>query len=252
MLLELQKEIIYGPVRSRRLGASLGVNVLPVKRKVCSFDCLYCQYGRSQCQTAEQVGAGQFPEVEEVLAALERGLLELEEKPVYITFSGNGEATLHPDFGELVEGVLQVRDRVAPGVKTAILSNSATVSDPAIREHLRKLDVRIMKLDAGVGEVFDSFNRPAKGVSLEGVVEGLKALGGVMLQSLFAKGEGGNYSEAHIAEWVKVVTQIEPEFVQVYSLARQSPTETLIPLENSELESIKKRLDNEKIKSYYY
>ncbi|MDQ1353873.1 MAG: hypothetical protein QG657_4180, partial [Acidobacteriota bacterium] len=223
MLLALQSNIIYGPVQSRRLGRSLGVNVLPVRQKICSFDCLYCQYGRLAPMNAAEAVKCEFPSVVEVLAALEQALRNLPQPVNYITFSGNGEATLHPGFRELVAGVRELRDRLSPAAKTAILSNSTTVSDSHTREALGLLDVRIMKLDAGTQEMFVHYNRPAAGITLKDTVAGLALLEAVTIQSLFTKGPDGNFSQAHLAAWIEQVKKISPIIVQVYSLARKSP-----------------------------
>ena len=121
-MLPLQSDIIYGPINSRRLGRSLGINLLPPSHKVCSFDCVYCHYGRTQVKTLYPQ-AGQLPGVEEVLQAIQEGL-QAHPDIDYLTFSGNGEATLHPQFLEIVAGVRRLRDQLRPDVKLTILSNS--------------------------------------------------------------------------------------------------------------------------------
>lgn len=252
MLLELKSDIIYGPVRSRRLGRSLGVNVLPGRQKVCSFDCLYCQYGRFAPKNMAEAGKCEFPGVKEILDALGQALKQLAVPPAYITFSGNGEATLHPHFRELVEGVRQLRDSLASEAKTAILSNSTTVNDPGIREALAMLDVRIMKLDAGTEQMFAHYNRPGKGITLEQTAAGLAALEDVTIQSLFTKGPDGNFTPQHLSAWVKQVKKIAPLFVQVYSLDRSSPTRSLIPLDKDELLHIQTLLERANIPGQIY
>ena len=129
MLLPLKDGFVYGPVRSRRLGASLGINVLPPGQKVCNFDCLYCQYGWTEPEPLGEAAEIAFPAAESILIAVGKALLALPEPPAYLTFSGHGEATLHPELGELVDGVIVMRDRLAPGARTAILSNSTRVCD---------------------------------------------------------------------------------------------------------------------------
>ncbi len=251
MLLDLQAGIIYGPVRSRRLGRSLGINILPAGRKVCSFDCLYCQYGFSQGKTREEAGkqGNVLPTVSEVLGAVERAVINLSPPAAYLTFSGNGEATLHPGFKEIVLGLREIRDRLCAGSKTAILSNSTTVNDPLIREALALLDVRIMKLDAGTEEKFAHYNRPAKGITLEDTVAGLAVLKNVMIQSLFTKGAEGNFTPEHLNAWVEQIKKISPLFVQLYTLDRESPTTSLIPVDKSELLHIQSLLERENIAS---
>jgi wyosine [tRNA(Phe)-imidazoG37] synthetase (radical SAM superfamily) len=252
MLLALQPGIIYGPVRSRRLGRSLGVNVLPAQRKVCSFDCLYCQYGRAAPKNTAEARENEFPGVKEILDALEQALKKLPVPPAYITFSGNGEATLHPGFRELVQGVRQLRDSLASEAKTAILSNSTTVNDPDIREALAMLDLRIMKLDAGTEKMFAHYNRPGKGITLEQTAAGLAALGDVTIQSLFTGGPDGNFNPHLLSAWVKQVRRIAPIFVQVYSLDRNSPTRSLVPLDKDDLLHIQSLLHRVDIPTQIY
>jgi wyosine [tRNA(Phe)-imidazoG37] synthetase (radical SAM superfamily) len=254
MLLDLKYEIIYGPVQSRRLGRSLGVNILPPQQKVCTFDCLYCQYGLSGYKMKSEVEVSQhaFPAVSEVLHALDQALKHLSQPVKYITFSGNGEATLHPNFKEIVEGVRQIRDTFSPTSKTAILSNSTTVNDPIVRETLAKLDVRIMKLDAGTQRMFVHYNRPVGWVTLEDTVSGLVSMKDVTIQSLFTKGPEGNFTPDHLSAWIKQIKKIEPLFVQVYTLDRDSPTKTVTSMERGELLHIRTLLEKENISAQYY
>ena len=244
MLLELQSTIIYGPIQSRRIGSSLGVNLLPPNVKTCSFDCLYCQYGWTDFALMENAN---FPSTEDVKKALEEALDTLPEPPRWITFSGNGEPTLHPDFGSIVDIVIGVRDERAKGTGTAILSNSTTVHRPEIREALSKLDLRIMKLDAGTPEMFASYSRPAPGYTFDQVIEGLAALDEVTIQSLFTKGKSGNFTEENVAAWIGHMKRIEPLLVQVYSLDRGFPSREIEKLTRGELEGIVRRLKEEDI-----
>ena len=173
MLLNLQNGIVYGPVHSRRLGCSLGINVLPANQKVCSFNCLYCQYGWTDYSMLESVV---YPAPEDIFKAIELTLTRLPRSPDYITLSGNGEPTCHPNFVSIVDGILRLRDRFSPTSQVAILSNSSTVPTLIIRESLEKLDVRIMKLDVGALKPFQTYNIPAPDVSLEAIIEGLSLL----------------------------------------------------------------------------
>ena len=236
MLLELKEGCVYGPVNSRRLGRSLGINVLPAGHKVCTFDCQYCQYGwtRPDCLAT----ADGFPTVATVLAEIEAALARLPDSPSFLTFSGNGEPTLHPDFPRLVDGVIALRDRVAPSARTAILSNSTRVGDPAVRAALRRLDARIMKLDAGRQATLDAFNQPLEPLGIDELVEGLGDLGEVTIQALFAGGPAGNHNPEHVAAWLACVERIRPVTVQVYTLDRDVPSRHLAPVPRAELEAI--------------
>lgn len=234
-LLSLKGGITYGPVHSRRLGRSLGINLLPRGRKVCPFDCVYCQYGWTPDTAARD---GEFVTAGQVASAVANALAALAEPPDYLTFSGHGEPTIHPDFAAMVETVRRVRDQAAFDARTAVLSNAATVGDEGVRRALARLDVRIMKLDAGTEETFRRFNRPAPGLTLAGITAGLRDLGGVTLQALFAGGSGGNSSAAEVAAWTDRVADIAPVRVQVYTLDRAWPAADLEPLPREALTAI--------------
>jgi wyosine [tRNA(Phe)-imidazoG37] synthetase (radical SAM superfamily) len=243
VLLALKESVTYGPVNSRRLGRSLGINLFPGSRKICTFDCAYCQYGWGEPVPGKASLPETFPLAREVLGGLGAALAALPEPPAFITFSGNGEPTLHPRFAEIAGEVIEMRDRVAPAAKTAILSNSSTVGRAPVRAALASLDVRIMKLDAGDEETFRRFNRPAPGQTLQEVLDGLAKLGGVTLQSLFAAGPGGNLAPDHVSRWVEAATSLKPLTVQLYTLDREAPSKRLARASASELEGIRSLLE---------
>jgi wyosine [tRNA(Phe)-imidazoG37] synthetase (radical SAM superfamily) len=249
MLLALKDSVTYGPVNSRRLGRSLGINLFPGSRKLCTFDCLYCQYGRARPVSGGVLCEAAVPSAGEVLAGIEEALAQLRPRPAYLTFSGNGEPTLHPGFPGIVEGVLALRGRLAPGARTAILSNSTTVLRPSVREALGRLDVRIMKLDAGDEESFRRYNAPWPGLSLQDVLAGLRRLGGVTIQALFAAGAGGNLTPKHAEAWVRAVASVRPSGVQIYTLDREAPTGSLSQAPTCELEELRRRLGGEGIRA---
>lgn len=242
MMLGLKKGLTYGPVRSRRLGCSLGINLFPGDEKRCPFDCVYCQYGWTPRTALHLDGAViHLPTPRDVEAAVSRALERLPEPPLYLTFSGNGEPTLHPDFPEMVDRVVTVRNRLGGGMRTAVLSNSARVAEPDIRAALGRLDVRIMKLDCGTEEDFRRYNRPAPGLSLEGITEGLRslaALSPVTIQSLITAGADGNMPCDNALAWVDRLRRIRPAAVQLYSLDRGHPASDLRPASRSELERL--------------
>ncbi|MEJ2597318.1 MAG: radical SAM protein [Anaerolineales bacterium] len=217
----LQKGIIYGPVASRRLGRSLGVNLLPASCKHCSFDCGYCHYGRTQVKRLH-TEENAFPSMEEVLNAVEvalQGKLEFD----YLTFSGNGEPTLHPSFAEIVFEVRILRDRIRPEVKLAVLSNSSTVHLFIVREALALVDVPIMKLDAGDVHTLTAINRPAAGVSLEQIITGLKELPELVVQSVLIDGKVSNIWGTPYEAWLSAMADLDPVRIQIYSIDRPVP-----------------------------
>ena len=250
--LALQKGLIYGPVNSRRLGRSLGINVMPTGYKVCSFNCVYCHYGWTKYLKGDlSEHLKDMPTVEDVERELEKTLRGIEP-PQYITFSGNGEATLHPDFAAMVDAVLAVRKRLRSPARVAILSNSTGVADESVRQALHRLDVRIMKLDAGTAQVLDRINRPARGVSLDKIVTGLGLLGDVTLQSIFVEGGVANCSDGDIDTWLAQVERIKPTFAQVYSLENAPAMETLVGVPIPRLEAVVRRLESIGVKAAAY
>lgn len=222
--LALQTGIIYGPVRSRRLGASLGINLLPADYKLCSFNCGYCQYGWTPEPARDAARAlNDLPRRGEVADALERALKTIVRKRQTldaITFSGNGEPTLHPDFPAIVESARGLRDQYLPRARLAALSNSSTVTQPQIRAALDRVDLKIMKLDAGSEEIMHQLNGPAPPFYLKDIVTGLKGLNGVILQSLFVQGRITNADPDSVALWIESVREIHPDLVQIYTLDR--------------------------------
>jgi wyosine [tRNA(Phe)-imidazoG37] synthetase (radical SAM superfamily) len=240
MLLVPKPGITYGPVNSRRLGASLGINVLPTGTKRCTFDCAYCHFGWTAGPPSP---SDAFPSTEQVLAAVEEGLRKLRiAPPEFLTFSGNGEPTTHPHFLPIVEGVKALRDRLCPDAKLAVLSNSTRLGDANVRTALDLLDVAIMKLDAGTETMFRRYSRPLEPITLEDVVAGLANLRSVTIQTLFTGGAGGNADPAHVTAWIERVATVRPIDVQIHTLDRAWPSNELSPLEPEALHGIAHRL----------
>jgi len=252
MLLKLQKGIIYGPVNSRRLGWSLGINILPSNKKVCAFNCVYCQYGWTKIHKSTRRKLWGMPSVKAVGKALKKALNSLPAPPAYITFSGNGEPTLHPDFNQIVDEVQSLRNLLAPRTKTAALSNSALVSDKSVRDALAKLDVKIMKLDCGTQEMFEKYNQPCNGVNLGEITAGLAQLSNVSIQTLVSAGESGNLNQRNLKEWIERLKQIKPSFVQLYTLDRDFPDKNLSPTPREELNRIKTQVQEAGLSAEIY
>lgn len=234
----LQQTIMYGPVLSRRLGRSMGINLLPTNRKVCSFDCVYCQYGRTESCTirADRIG---LPTIDDVLDAVEKAL----KKPRTIetlTFSGNGEASIHPDFPEIVAAVKEIRDEIRPEVKLAILSNSSQVLVPDIINALSLIDLPIMKLDAGDEGTFRKINKPAAGLRLSDILRGLQSVPNLMIQSMLIDGELSNIRGAAYENWTEALIELHPQKILIYSTERptaQGNIKRVSPMKLSRIES---------------
>lgn len=214
-VLPLETGIIYGPIFSRRLGLSLGVNLLPTGYKLCSFDCIYCHYGRTGVKCLRPA-ARDLPWAREVLRAVEAGLRRHPDVD-YLTFSGNGEPTLHPAFPEIVAAVRRLRDDLAPGVKLALFSNATTVHLERVRQVLALFDTPMLKLDAGDPNTLAAINRPAPEVSWPDIFEGLRDVPDLIVQSVLVDGRVSNVRGEAFEAWVAALAEIRPTQVQIYS-----------------------------------
>jgi wyosine [tRNA(Phe)-imidazoG37] synthetase (radical SAM superfamily) len=214
-VLPLETTLTYGPLFSRRLGRSLGVNVLPFDCKVCSFDCVYCHYGYTTLKTVAPSGVT-FPTVDAILHTIETALRRYPHVDA-LTFSGNGEPTLHPHFPAIVAGTRRLRDALAPNVKLALFSNATTAHLPHIQACLRDFDRPILKLDAGDPATLARINRPAAGVTLDTISAGLKATPNLIVQSVLIEGNVSNSTGETFEAWVAALDAVHPAVVQIYS-----------------------------------
>ena len=239
-VLKLKNGIIYGPVMSRRFGPSLGINLLPESRKACSFDCVYCHCGWTEYHSSNASKIARFfPSLMEIESAVVDAIeLERGAELNALTFSGNGEPTLHPRFAEVVDSVLMIRDRALPGVAVQVLSNSTTLYRRRVVEALGRLDRRVMKLDAGTEELFAAINRPAEGVELENIVDGLSKLEDVTIQTAFMAGSVDNSGDEAVEAWIDKLRRIQPSAVQIYTIDRPPADEDLERVPRQRLESI--------------
>jgi len=239
----LQPSIIYGPVRSRRLGWDLGLNASPINYKLCSFNCVYCQYGWTDVCTMDIAGRlGDFPTPDAFKKALKDALHENEEINS-ITLSGNGEPTLHPQFEELVDIAKQLKEEYFPEAKLGILSNSSTINIEKVHRALTKLDFRIMKLDVGSLETLRKINQPCRAVDYESILSGLKSLEKVTLQTMFLDGTIQNIGDEEVAEWIKRVGEVRPIKAQIYSLHRPPAESSLQEVPPEKLREIAARTE---------
>ncbi|MGB2697537.1 MAG: radical SAM protein, partial [Candidatus Zixiibacteriota bacterium] len=185
---------------------------------------VYCHYGFTDVHTMDlSKYISDIPKPKDVERALE-DWLERDKNINYITFSGNGEPTLHPDFDEIVDRVKKIRDKYVPGVQVAVLSNSTGLVLPQVKPALSKLDKVFMKLDCGTSRMFSRINRPAKNMRYEDVVGNLKSLDGIIIQSVFVGGNTTNTDPDEVKQWIEKIEKINPLRVQIYSLDRPSPS----------------------------
>ncbi len=237
----LQDTVVYGPIRSRRLGASLGINPLPADHKVCSSNCVYCQYGWTKPGAAGEP----LKRAPELLAEIEAAFHSHREVGTavdHITLAGNGEPTLHPDLLELVEGLQRLRDRYFPGVPVGILSDATQITRPRVREALLRLDERYLKLDAADESTWRRINLPLGAVQFSAMLEGIRTLPGVILQCLFMQGAYDNTDDAHVQRWIDLVGLLRPRSVQVYTVDRGTAAPGITKVPPATLQAIADRL----------
>lgn len=231
----LFSSIIYGPIRSRRLGVSLGVNLMPTDVKLCTFDCVYCECGWNQ-----PVSHPQLPTREEVRESLHSQLSTLNSTPDVITFSGNGEPTLHPEFLGIIQDTCALRDQYCPDAKISVLSNSTQLFREDVVEALRLCDNRILKLDSAITSTMRLIDKPVNpSLTVEQIVERLSVFNGdFTLQTCFLTGEYegriiDNTTPEELAAWYRAVDYLHPKQVMIYVIDRATPLKTLskIPLD---------------------
>lgn len=221
-------DIVFGPIVSRRLGSSLGVNILPSKGKLCNFDCVYCECGWNK----DGIGDKRFPTYAEVSEVLETRLEALSGQGVAvdsITFSGNGEPTMNPDFAQIVDKTVELRDRFYPQAKISVLSNATLIARESVFEALRKVDNPIMKIDASDDELIARINKPVGTYRLDEVVEGLKRFeGNFILQTMFLRSKDfDTTSAAALERWMDIVRSLRPREIMVYTIDRETPDKSL-------------------------
>jgi wyosine [tRNA(Phe)-imidazoG37] synthetase (radical SAM superfamily) len=241
-------EIIFGPVLSRRLGVSLGINLLPTDSKVCSFDCIYCECGRNPVKRSSKA---ELPARLKVKSKLEEALKKMRSEnqlPDVITFAGNGEPTLHPQFGNIIEDTVTLRDHYAPHARIAVLSNATMLHRPSVFEALLKVDDNIQKLDSAIAETIQIMDCPAANFSFPKMLSLLRKFDGkVIIQTMFIKAYYmgrtiDNTTELEIEAWIELLKVIKPSGVMIYTIARDTPIETVEKVTLSQLNEIAKKV----------
>ena len=244
----LFNNIIFGPIRSRRLGLSLGVNLLPVESKLCNFNCIYCECGWNE----EHEGRKRFNAREDVREMWRKTLSQMVGEgtpPDVITFAGNGEPTMHPDFELIINDTIALRDELCPAAKVSVLSNATQIHRDDVVRALQRVDNNILKLDSAFDSTVQLLNKPVGNYSVERTVQLMKQFSGQMiLQTMFLKGEYlgqkiDNTTEQEVAAWLNIVKDIAPRKVMVYSIDRDTPCQTLTKVEKEELAAIARRVE---------
>ena len=235
---------IFGPVHSRRLGISLGINLMPADGKICTFDCIYCECGFNEDHRTKTP----HPTRERVAEALEAKLKEMQQDNIHpdvLTFAGNGEPTSNPHFAGIIDDTIRLRNRWCPEAKISVLSNSTFIGRQDIREALMKVDNNILKLDTVDNEYIRRVDRPTQpSYDVKKIIEHLKWFNGhVIIQTMFMKGDGtDNTSEQYVAPWLEALRDIKPQSVMIYTIDRETPDQKLQKATPEELDAIRNRV----------
>ena len=246
---------IFGPVHSRRLGISLGINLMPADGKMCSFNCVYCECGFNE----DHRPTLSRPTREEVSQHLEQKLQEMVadgQLPDVLTFAGNGEPTCHPHFAEIIDDTLRLRDRYCPKAKVSVLSNSTMIHRQQVHDALMRVDNNILKLDTVDAEYIRMVDQPNANYDVHKVIERMKAFNGhIIIQTMFMRGEirrqksgvwclesVDNTGEEYVAPWLEVLRDIRPQQVMVYTIDRETPTVGLLKATHEQLDAIRDRV----------
>ena len=246
---------VFGPVHSRRLGISLGINLLPADGKVCSFDCIYCECGFN----GDHRPSLPMPTREEVAGKLEKKLQEMVAEgqlPDVLTFAGNGEPTCHPHFAEIISDTIRLRDKYCPQAKVSVLSNATMIHRQTVHDALMRVDNNILKLDTVDPLYINKVDRPQGAYDIRLIIDRLKAFNGhVIIQTMFMRGilplqgepEGGtesvdNTGEEFVGPWLEAVKEIKPQQVMIYTIDRETPTQGLLKATREQLDHIRDRV----------
>ncbi|MFI3330911.1 MAG: radical SAM protein [Rikenellaceae bacterium] len=250
MATSLFNDIIFGPISSRRLGLSLGVNLLPLDNKLCSFECIYCECGWTKNEKGLKKS---FNKTEDVLLKLREKLQELTlqgTKVDVITFAGNGEPTMHPDFEHIIDKTIEIRDEICPEAKISVLSNATMIHKQSVRSALLKVDNNILKLDSAFDSTVAAIDKPRASYSVKDTVENMKKFNGqLIIQTMFLKGTlpdnttVDNTTSAEVSAYLKLLQEIKPKSVMIYTIDRDTPLKTLQKAEHTTLENIAKQIE---------
>lgn len=245
----LREEVVFGPIKSRRLGWSLGINLLPTKGKICNFDCIYCECGWN----ADGRDDTKLPSAVEVRSALETKLADilLEGTRVdSITFSGDGEPTLNPDFARIIDDTIALRDIYCPQAKVSVLTNATKLLSDSVFGALRKVDAPILKLDAPTDELARKINGALPSFRVDDVVKGMKRFeGDFILQTMFLRSDDFDSLEPQmLAKWMDIVRELRPRLIMAYTIARPTPQSGLSAYSAAQIREALKPLEDEGFK----
>lgn len=253
----LFNDIVFGPIKSRRFGNSLGINLLPINNKVCNFNCIYCECGWTDLKGTK---VNYFAK-DTIIKAIEKRFKELKESGELIdsiTFAGNGEPTMHPDFDTIIDAVIALRNGYLPDVKITVLSNSALLGNKKVFDALLKIDKRVLKLDAGNTNMLNLIDMPLANRDINWYIEKLKLFNGnVIIQTIFLKGNHNgiyidNTTDKEVRDWIVALKEIKPKEVMIYTIDRETPATGLEKIEKEKLNEICLTLNKEGISANVY
>jgi wyosine [tRNA(Phe)-imidazoG37] synthetase (radical SAM superfamily) len=266
----LRKSYIFGPVKSRRLGISLGINILPIEKKICNFNCIYCECGWNSKKINDNVPQNllSFPRKEIIKLELESVLTRIKnngEMLNVITFSGNGEPTLHPNFAEIIDDTLELRNKFIPNTQIAVLSNSTNLEKNSVIDALKKIDKPILKLDSSNIDTFEKMNMHGinnnktngKKITIEKIIEGMKKIeSNFIFQTMFLRGEINgdsidNTTDLEIDGLINIMKETKPKQVMIYPIDRDSPVKKLVKLDRTEMKKIATIIENNGLNVLY-
>lgn len=248
-------QVIFGPIRSRRLGISLGVNLLPIDAKICSYNCIYCECGFNTTMREAPI-----PTREEVRGILETKLKDMREKAGHldvITFAGNGEPTLHKQFAGIIDDTIELRNRYYPEAKVSVLSNSTRIDRPDVFDALLKVDNNILKFDSAVDRTYHLLDQPVgrdKQLTVAWLIDHFKKFNGrLIIQTMFIRGEYGeekfdNTTDEEVTAWLHALKEINPSMVMIYTIDRETPAKGIEKISLDELNKIAAKVESTGLK----
>lgn len=251
-------EIVFGPVKSRRFGVSLGINLLPLQGKFCSFNCVYCECGLTDERKKEKPVLFTAAEISASLHSRFEALKSGGLNPDNITFAGNGEPTLHPEFEAIINNTIRLRNEFFPKAMITVLSNATRLDRENVKRALLRIDNNVLKLDAGTNATFQAINRPTHPITIEKVVAELKEFdGNLVIQTMLIRGEVDgnlvdNTTEDELTLWLKHIREINPKLVMLYPIDRQTPYKTLEKVPETEFRTLAERIKALGIKAEMY
>lgn len=251
-------KFIFGPIYSRRLGVSLGINLLPNNIKYCNFNCIYCECGWTKNENSNKLLLPERDALKEILSKKLSDLRGTINEPDAITFAGNGEPTIHPEFAGIIDDTIEVRDKYSPHTVVSVLSNASMLHKQKVSSALKKIEKNILKLDTGIEQTFKLLNQPIGNLTLTKIIDQLESFNGkLIIQTLFVKGSyNGNYidntTEKEIKAWLPIINKLNPEYVMIYTIDRGTPAKGLEKIPESELIRIAERVEKEGIKTEIY